>query len=115
MKYVTLCKRTNYPKLAYIQDLLNGSGIPHRCNGWSFHAPILEVPEQFESAAMDILSAPARKTYDLPVRFGVSLDDVPDDHPCFNGIHTPDDDDSEMESEADWYAEINRGYAQDRI
>ena len=113
-KFVQFTRRTNFPKLGYLIQLLTARGIPCRLNGESFHAPILEVSELFEEDAWTILAAPARKTYDLPVRFGVSLDDVPDEHACFAKFLVSEED-SEEDSEEAWYAELNKGYAQDRI
>lgn len=72
----TLCKRTNDPKLAYIERWLDDLAIPHRRNGESFHAPILEVPDgEHERAYLEILMAPD-DTYG-------TFDDVPDDDPIF--------------------------------
>lgn len=83
MKWDTLCKRTNDPKLSFIEHALDLRGIPHRRDGESWHAPILQVPEENLDAAGGMLSESARQSHDLPVRFGVCLDDVPDDHECF--------------------------------
>jgi hypothetical protein len=60
----TFTRRTNNPKLAWLEYQLDLQAIPHRRRGQSAHAPILEVPDVFLDAAWDIL---------LPV------DDVPDD------------------------------------
>lgn len=82
MKWTTLCKRTSDPKLGYIEYVLTEFGIAHKRDGYSFHGPVLLVPEDREDDALYVLGLPARHL-DLPVRAGVSLDDVPDDHPCF--------------------------------
>ena len=72
IKWVLFCKRTNDPKLGWIERQLDQRNIPHRRNGHSFHAPILEVPEEHESAASEILmQAVGRYT----------VDDIRDDHP----------------------------------
>ncbi len=42
-----VCKRTEDPKLAWIERQLAAQGIPCRRNGHSWHAPILEVPEAY--------------------------------------------------------------------
>jgi hypothetical protein len=47
LKWVRFTKRTDDPKLAYLERRLDGMGVPHRRNGFSFHAPIMEVPEAF--------------------------------------------------------------------
>jgi hypothetical protein len=61
-------KRTNEPKLSWLEGQLTAHGIPHRRNGESFHAPILEVPPDHLPAAWAILTP---------------VDDVPDDDPRF--------------------------------
>ena len=67
-------KRTNDPKLSYIEYRLDELGVPHRRNGESFHAPILEVPEEYLKVAWKLLDE----------RHGrYRLDDVRDDHPKF--------------------------------
>lgn len=73
-KWVSVCRRTNDPKLAHFESVLSEAKIPHRRNGESFHAPILEVPAQFEGDAWQLLSKKVR---------GRSYDDVPDDAPMF--------------------------------
>lgn len=83
INWVTFCRRTDDPKLSYIEALLTDRGIPHRRAGWSRHAPILQVPKANESECWRLLAMPARKTFNLPVRHGVMLDEVPDDHACF--------------------------------
>ncbi len=118
MKFETLCKRTNDPKLAYIESLLTERGIYHRRSGESFHAPILEVSSNKAEDAWKVLNLQGRKDLNIPVRFGVDLDSIADDHHCFAGYEAhdflPEDDESASE-EAEWYRELNSGYAQDRI
>lgn len=61
-------KRTEDPKLAWLERVLTVAGIPHRRNGRSFHAPILEVPRERLDEAWKILSP---------------VDDIPDDDSFF--------------------------------
>jgi hypothetical protein len=72
MDYVLFCKRTNEPKLSWIERQLDKHGIPHRRNGNSFHAPILEVATGFESQANEILMQRVGR---------YTIDDIRDDHP----------------------------------
>jgi hypothetical protein len=48
-------KRTEDPKLRWLECKLSEASIPSRRNGESFHAPILEVPRDKLEAAWDIL------------------------------------------------------------
>lgn len=68
MKWVMFTKRTNDPKLTWIEEQLDALGIKHRRKGESFHAPILEVPENKLDDAWAFLDP---------------VDEVPDDHPMF--------------------------------
>lgn len=61
-------KRTNDPKLAWLEAQLLAAGIKARRNGESWHAPILEVKERDMTRAWEILSP---------------VDDIPDDDPMF--------------------------------
>lgn len=75
-EWTALCRRTEDPKLRFIEAWLDNLGIAHRRNGYSFHAPILEVPEDMHDFAYEqILMAPDEK-------FGI-FDEVPDDDPLF--------------------------------
>jgi hypothetical protein len=76
MRWVTFTRRTNDPKLAFIQDVLDVRGIPSRRDGDSFHAPILQVPAEHLDAAWALLS----EDY---FGDGVCFDDIPDDDPAF--------------------------------
>jgi len=80
-KWVMVCKRTNDPKLAWIERRCKEMGIPTRRNGESFHAPILEVPEEFESQFDDWLQSP----FDGGEKNGrtETIDDIEDDDPTF--------------------------------
>jgi len=75
-KWTQFTKRTEDPKLAWLECQLLLRGIPSRRPGYSFHAPILEVPEEYESAADDLL----RERYPGSRK---SVDDIEDDHPAF--------------------------------
>ena len=68
MNWVMFTKRTDDPKLSWLERALERVGIPSRRNGSSFHAPILEVPEEKLDAAWEILTP---------------VDDVPDDDERF--------------------------------
>lgn len=67
--WVRLCKRTNDPKLGWLELQLALLGIKSRRNGESFHAPILEVRKGDLDAAWAILGP---------------VDDIPDDDPRFS-------------------------------
>ena len=53
--WVLFTKRTNDPKLSWIESELKKSGIPYKRDGHSFHAPILKVREPFIWKAWNIL------------------------------------------------------------
>lgn len=61
-------KRTNDPKLAWLEQELAKEGIESRRHGESWHAPILQVRESDLDAAWGILTP---------------FDDIPDDDPMF--------------------------------
>jgi hypothetical protein len=63
-----LCKRTDDPKLSWLESRLDAAHIPHRRNGFSFHAPILEVASERLEQAWKILTP---------------VDDIPDDDEVF--------------------------------
>jgi hypothetical protein len=79
--WVTFCRRTEDPKLAYIERWLNSEGIPNRRNGESWHAPILEVPERYLDKAHELLDDPVEVDGTI-IRF----DDVDDDDPMFTAL-----------------------------
>ena len=66
--WVTFTKRTNNPKLSWLESKLDDAMIPHKRMGRSFHAPICKVPKCSYDKAMDIL---------------IQVDDISDDHPMF--------------------------------
>ena len=66
--WTMLCKRTEDPKLAWLEAKLTLARIDHRRNGESWHAPILEVDERRIDDAWAILTP---------------VDDIPDDDPMW--------------------------------
>lgn len=79
MDWELFTKRTDDPKLAWIEGQLDLMDIPHRRNGHSFHGPILEVPSERYDEAWSILTIPVF----LPDGTECILDDIPDDDPRF--------------------------------
>lgn len=86
--WVVLCKRTNDPKLSWLEKRLLEEGIVSSREGFSFHAPVLWVRKEDEAAANAVLDP---------------VDDIPDDDPQFDidvplfwsaedaaGAHEPD-------------------------
>lgn len=69
MTWVRFTKRTDDPKLAWLEKHLAEHGIESRRNGESWHAPILEVHDDKLEAAWDLLTP--------------ELDEIPDDDPMF--------------------------------
>jgi len=67
-KWVLFTKRTDDPKLAWLECQLADSGIKSQRHGHSWHAPILQVREKDLGKAWKILTP---------------VDDVPDDDPMF--------------------------------
>ena len=68
MEYTEFTRRTNDPKLRWLEKQLRADGIKCRRNGHTFHAPILEVDAAKVNKAWAILSP---------------VDDIPDDDPQF--------------------------------
>lgn len=66
--WVMFTKRTNEPKLSWLERQLDAARIPHRRAGESWHAPITQVPAAFLEPALAILRP---------------VDDTPDDNPRF--------------------------------
>ena len=81
-KWVMICKRTEDPKLAWLERKFKELGIPSRRNGSSWHAPILEVPEELEDKAWEFLGSPfdGEKGPNGKVQ---TVDDIEDDDPTF--------------------------------
>jgi hypothetical protein len=78
IEWETFTRRTNDPKLAYLERLLDAKGIPHRRSKIrSFHAPILQVPKEHMDAAWEVL------TSRLPGFSQQMFDEMDDDHPLF--------------------------------
>ncbi len=67
-KWTQFTKRTNDPKLGWIERCLADVGIPSRRHGASWHAPILQVPAWAEERADTFLR---------------TIDDIEDDHEMF--------------------------------
>jgi hypothetical protein len=83
--WVTYTRRTDDPKLTYLERRLNAMGIPHRRNGFSFHAPILEVPRDREAEANAILNEIVDMGTGLEDETTLmQLDDIPDDNSLFS-------------------------------
>ncbi len=76
-KWVRFTKRTDDPKLSWLEARLLEAGIPYRRNGQSFHAPILEVPEELLDKAWTLLPQ--------------QIDELPDDDPMFANAGASDD------------------------
>lgn len=70
-RWVRFTKRTDDPKLAWLEARLDKAEIAHRRNGFSFHAPIMEVEASRFDDAWEILGP---------------VDDVPDDEPLFTQL-----------------------------
>jgi hypothetical protein len=81
MEWVNVCKRTEDPKLAWIENRLDALGIEHRRGNGSWHASAtLEVPEDQEMRFWEFIGQPAPARYR---RWYKTLDDMPDDHKIF--------------------------------
>ena len=77
--WVLLTKRTNDPKLTWLEKKLASRDIPSRRNGEGCHAPILEVREQDEEKAWKLMWEPFSQDPGSP-----TIDDIEDDHPAFH-------------------------------
>lgn len=105
MDFKLLTQLTKDPKLSYLEWRLDCIGIKHRRNGESFHAPILEVEARNIEAALSLLDEK---------HGNVTIGEIEDDDPMFANWSRPEYYD-ESDEESAWYAELERGYAQDRI
>lgn len=76
LKWVRFTKRTEDPKLKWLEAELKRHGIKSRRNGESWHAPILEVKQKDLDAAWKILDP---------------VDDVPDDDARFREYLPPEE------------------------
>ncbi len=83
MNWVQITKRTNDPKLAHFEELLRSEGIPSRRSGESFHAPILQVPENRLDQAWALLTSDVFGD-------GQCYDEIPDDDPVFGEFYEAD-------------------------
>ena len=75
--WVQYTKRTNEPKLAWMEAELKRRNIPSRRHGESWHAPILQVPEEHLEVAWAMLNEDVFGD-------GQRLDDIEDDDPVFS-------------------------------
>jgi hypothetical protein len=85
-EWVQFTKRTDEPKLNYLEHRLDEAGIPHRRNGRSWHAPIMEIQSEFNGKAWKIMSERWRLRGDevgAHPRGRTTLDDIPDDDERF--------------------------------
>jgi hypothetical protein len=82
IEWVALSRRTNDPKLMWIEAQLEISGVPSRRSGYSWHAPILEIPIDAFHAGMAILSQRVGQL-DLGTSTAIVIDDIDDEHPYF--------------------------------
>lgn len=76
IEFELFTKRTDDPKLAWLESQLDWLGIAHRRNGESWHAPILEV----DKSKLDVANA-------VVLEYGI--DELPDDHPVFRRAIPP--------------------------
>jgi hypothetical protein len=74
--WVMFTKRTDVPKLGWLEEQLDELNMPHRRNGRSWHAPIMEVPEEYLEAADSFLQS--------RMPDGRILDEIEDDDPMFS-------------------------------
>lgn len=70
-KWTVFIRRTNNPKIEWLEEQLDALEIPHRRHGNLFHVPILEVPENKLASAQILLD---------------SIDNTSDDDPWFRRI-----------------------------
>jgi hypothetical protein len=75
-------RRTDEPKLSWIEMRLDQEGIEHRRNGHSFHAPILEVQADRIADAWAIIEAPIGEIHIFTPGV-ITIDDLPDTHTFF--------------------------------
>jgi len=88
LDWVNFCRRTNDPKLTWIESQLKTLGIAHRRNGDSFHAPILQVPRDRFSEAWDLLNTPIGEMF-VGEEKAICYDDLPDNHWFFYHLAVP--------------------------
>ena len=86
--WATFTRRTDGPKLAFLEHLLRQRGIASRRQGASFHAEILQVPLSRLADAWALLNTPVGELTDVTGATGyesfiITLDDVPNDHIMF--------------------------------
>jgi len=92
MSWMTLLRRTEYPKLGYLIRRFEDAGIPCRFERSAdgklmrtFHSShILQIPDDMGPQAWKILDEPWARIRGAPsLRGSTTLDDMPDDHPAF--------------------------------
>lgn len=85
VEWVTVTRRTNDPKLSFLEKWLDQMGVLHRRNGSSTHAPIMQVPVS--------QSEEAYATLEMVIELGEGVravfDDIADDHPFFGYVASP--------------------------
>ncbi len=81
IEWVTFTRRTDDPKLSWLERLLDVVVIPHRRNGYSWHAPIMQVPSDKHDECWELLNIEVT----MPDGTVIRLDDIDDDHPLFYG------------------------------
>ncbi len=85
-KWVLFTKRTNEPKLSYLEARLDQAEIKHKREGKSFHAPCLYIEEQGQDRAWAILSEKWTRhgsAMGHNPRAKTELDEIRDDDPRF--------------------------------
>lgn len=88
-------RRTEDPKLAYLEDRLTKAGIPHVRHGDSFHAPLLWVQKEKINDARAILGETVDR--DDQGRENIMLDEVNDRDSRFYGFDVTDMDPEEFD------------------
>lgn len=88
-KWELFTKRTNEPKLSYLEERLHQAGIKYKREGRSFHAPCIYVDANQASQAWDILSEKWLKKSTLAgagLGGRTPLDEIPDDDARFEAF-----------------------------
>lgn len=90
--FTQFTKRTEDPKLAWLEQQLTEAGIPHLRDGESFHAPILVVAKDRLGDAQAILDREIEHNGVM-----TSIDEIPDDDSLFFGFDVSDMDPDEFD------------------
>lgn len=80
--WVSFTRRTNEPKLNWLEAQLSALQIPNRRHGDSFHAPVLQVPRSYLNDAWSVLVQPVGQLF-VGKNPDITFDDLPDDHFIF--------------------------------